>query len=254
MSDEQSDERTTSAPSADGGAAPPAAPRADAAASHAAPPAAGARGWLATRARHLALAVTFLTAVRLPDAGAAVPAADLWASMAFYPLVGLLLGLAGLGPLRRAALRRHAAAGRRPRDRGPRARHAGAAPRRPHGHGRRLPERRAARARPRDHEGQPGRRHGRLCRRGRDRRQGERARCARALRRRPGSDRRPERGPSAARARRALLRLRPARGHRRGLRRRRHHQRPGRGGGRRSPPPRRSWSAPWPGLGRPAPS
>jgi len=93
MSDEQNDERTTSAPPADGGAAPPAAPRADAA-SHTAPPAAGARGWLATRARHLALAVTFLTAVRLPDAGAAVPATDLWASMAWYPLVGALLGLA----------------------------------------------------------------------------------------------------------------------------------------------------------------
>ena len=40
--------------------------------------------------------MTFLTAVRLPDAGA-VPAADLWASMAFYPLVGALLGLAGWG-------------------------------------------------------------------------------------------------------------------------------------------------------------
>ena len=54
-------------------------------------------GWLAARARHAALAVTFLTAVPLPDAGAATTAADLWASMAFYPLIGLLLGLAAWG-------------------------------------------------------------------------------------------------------------------------------------------------------------
>ena len=63
----------------------------------AAPPAGGERGWLATRARHLTLAVTFLTAVRLPDPGAQVAPADLWASMGLYPLVGLVLGLAGWG-------------------------------------------------------------------------------------------------------------------------------------------------------------
>ena len=119
--------------------------------------------------------------------------------MGFYPLVGLLLGLAGWGVYAAAALRGHAAGRRRARDRRPRARHAGAASRRPHGHGRRLPERRAARARPRDHEGQPGRRHGRLCRRRRDRRQGERARFARAPRRRPGPARRPERGARCCR-------------------------------------------------------
>jgi cobalamin 5'-phosphate synthase/cobalamin synthase len=44
----------------------------------------------------MALAVTFLTAVRLPVSGAADPA-DLWASMALYPLVGLLLGLVAWG-------------------------------------------------------------------------------------------------------------------------------------------------------------
>ena len=49
-----------------------------------------------TRTSRLTLAVTFLTAVRLPIAAEA-PAADLWASMAFYPLVGLLLGLAAWG-------------------------------------------------------------------------------------------------------------------------------------------------------------
>jgi cobalamin 5'-phosphate synthase/cobalamin synthase len=53
-------------------------------------------GWLATQARRLALAVTFLTAVRLPTSGTAAPA-DLWTSMALYPVVGLLLGLAGWG-------------------------------------------------------------------------------------------------------------------------------------------------------------
>ena len=52
---------------------------------------------LATRARHVALAVTFLTAVRLPDPGAAAAPADLWASMGFYPLVGLVLGLLAWG-------------------------------------------------------------------------------------------------------------------------------------------------------------
>ncbi|HUK78054.1 MAG TPA: adenosylcobinamide-GDP ribazoletransferase [Thermoleophilia bacterium] len=74
MSDEQNDDTTASAQSAAGG-----------------------RGWLAARVRHFDLAVTFLSAVRLPDGGAAVPAADLWASMAFYPLIGLLLGLAAWG-------------------------------------------------------------------------------------------------------------------------------------------------------------
>ena len=48
-------------------------------------------------ARRLTLAVTFLTAVRLPDPGAAVAPAELWASMGLYPLVGLGLGLAGWG-------------------------------------------------------------------------------------------------------------------------------------------------------------
>ena len=47
--------------------------------------------------RRLTLAVTFLTAARLPDAGAAAEPADLWASMAFYPLVGVALGLAAWG-------------------------------------------------------------------------------------------------------------------------------------------------------------
>jgi len=46
--------------------------------------------------RRLTLAVTFLTAVRLPDPGEASPG-DLWASMAFYPLVGVVLGLAAWG-------------------------------------------------------------------------------------------------------------------------------------------------------------
>ncbi len=62
-----------------------------------APPAGGTRGWLAARARGLTLAVTFLTAVRLPDPGAQVAPAELWASMGLYPLVGLALGLAGWG-------------------------------------------------------------------------------------------------------------------------------------------------------------
>ncbi len=48
-------------------------------------------------ARRLTLAVTFLTAVRLPDPGAAVAPAELWASMGLYPLVGLGLGLVGWG-------------------------------------------------------------------------------------------------------------------------------------------------------------
>ena len=56
----------------------------------------GARGALLGRARQLGLAVTFLTAVPLPDSGAVAPA-DLWASMAYYPLVGLLMGLAAWG-------------------------------------------------------------------------------------------------------------------------------------------------------------
>ena len=85
MSDDHETRKTTSAPSADG------------AARSAAPSAGGARGWLATRARHAALAVTFLTAVPLPDAGAAAAPADLWESMAFYPPVGLVLGLAAWG-------------------------------------------------------------------------------------------------------------------------------------------------------------
>jgi cobalamin 5'-phosphate synthase/cobalamin synthase len=56
----------------------------------------GGRDARAGRLRQLALAVTFLTAVPLPDSGAVAPA-DLWASMAFYPLVGLLMGLAAWG-------------------------------------------------------------------------------------------------------------------------------------------------------------
>jgi cobalamin 5'-phosphate synthase/cobalamin synthase len=62
-----------------------------------APPAGSARGRLATRARRLTLAVTFLTAARLPDPGAEVAPAELWASMGLYPLVGLVLGLVGWG-------------------------------------------------------------------------------------------------------------------------------------------------------------
>jgi cobalamin 5'-phosphate synthase/cobalamin synthase len=81
MSSDDETEKTTPAPPADGGSASPA----------------GSRAWLAARARHFALAVTFLTAVRLPDPGAAASPADLWASMGLYPLVGLLLGLAGWG-------------------------------------------------------------------------------------------------------------------------------------------------------------
>jgi cobalamin 5'-phosphate synthase/cobalamin synthase len=53
-------------------------------------------GWFAAQARRFALAVTFLTAVRLPTTGTAAPA-DLWASMGLYPVVGLLLGLAAWG-------------------------------------------------------------------------------------------------------------------------------------------------------------
>ena len=45
--------------------------------------------------RRLSLAVTFLTAVRLPAGGAVAEPDDLWASMAWYPLVGLGLGAAG---------------------------------------------------------------------------------------------------------------------------------------------------------------
>ena len=70
----------------DTGQAPPTSPFADG----------GGRSAPPGRLRQLGLAVTFLTAVPLPDAGAVAPA-DLWASMAFYPLVGLLMGLAGWG-------------------------------------------------------------------------------------------------------------------------------------------------------------
>ena len=77
-------------------AAPPPPSRAEGEAFWA-PPAGSVRGWLATRARRLTLAVTFLTAVRLPDPGAKVAPAELWASMGLYPLVGLVLGLVGWG-------------------------------------------------------------------------------------------------------------------------------------------------------------
>ena len=60
------------------------------------PAAPGGDGRPAALGRRFALAVTFLTAVRLPTSGAAAPA-DLWASMGLYPVVGLLLGLAGWG-------------------------------------------------------------------------------------------------------------------------------------------------------------
>jgi cobalamin 5'-phosphate synthase/cobalamin synthase len=56
----------------------------------------GGRAAPAGPLRRLGLAVTFLTAVPLPDSGAVAPA-DLWGSMAFYPLVGLLMGLAAWG-------------------------------------------------------------------------------------------------------------------------------------------------------------
>ena len=46
--------------------------------------------------RRLSLAVTFLTAVRLPLDGVAAPA-DLWASMGWYPLVGACLGATAWG-------------------------------------------------------------------------------------------------------------------------------------------------------------
>ena len=75
---------------------PPAASRADGEAFWARP-AGGSRGWLATRASRLTLAVTFLTAARLPDPGAEVAPTELWASMGLYPLVGLVLGLVGWG-------------------------------------------------------------------------------------------------------------------------------------------------------------
>lgn len=55
-----------------------------------------ARGWLATRRLHLALAVTFLTRLPLPITGDASPA-DLRASMGWYPLIGLCLGAVGWG-------------------------------------------------------------------------------------------------------------------------------------------------------------
>ncbi len=57
---------------------------------------AATRGWLATRLRRLALAVTFLTGLPVPVRGE-VGEADLWASMGWYPLVGLSLGAAGWG-------------------------------------------------------------------------------------------------------------------------------------------------------------
>jgi cobalamin 5'-phosphate synthase/cobalamin synthase len=76
--------------------APPPASRADGEAFWA-PPAGSARGWLATHGRRLTLAVTFLTAARLPDPGAEVAPTELWASMGLYPLVGLAMGLVGWG-------------------------------------------------------------------------------------------------------------------------------------------------------------
>ena len=74
MSDHDDTKQTTPSPFADG----------------------GGRAAPAGLLRRLALAVTFLTAVPLPDSGAVAPA-DLWGSMAFYPLVGLLMGLAAWG-------------------------------------------------------------------------------------------------------------------------------------------------------------
>ena len=47
-------------------------------------------------AQRLTLAVTFLTSLRLPVRGEAAPA-DLWGSMAWFPLVGLGLGAAAWG-------------------------------------------------------------------------------------------------------------------------------------------------------------
>jgi adenosylcobinamide-GDP ribazoletransferase len=57
---------------------------------------ASARGWLATRLRRLALALTFLTGLPVPVRGE-VDEGDLWASMGWYPLVGLGLGATAWG-------------------------------------------------------------------------------------------------------------------------------------------------------------
>jgi adenosylcobinamide-GDP ribazoletransferase len=54
------------------------------------------RGWLAAGVRRLALALTFLTGLPVPVRGE-VDDADLWASMGWYPLVGLGLGAAAWG-------------------------------------------------------------------------------------------------------------------------------------------------------------
>ncbi len=51
------------------------------------------RGWLATRARRLTLALTFLTSLPLPVRGE-VASADLSGSLGWYPLVGLGIGAA----------------------------------------------------------------------------------------------------------------------------------------------------------------
>ncbi len=92
MTDEPQD--TSGPATAGGGATQHAGTPADSGASGG--PGSQGGGWVGALPRRFALAVTFLTAVRLPTSGAADPA-DLWASMGLYPLVGLLLGLAGWG-------------------------------------------------------------------------------------------------------------------------------------------------------------
>ena len=61
------------------------------------------RGWFATRWLRVVLAVTFLTRLPLPVRGEVTPA-DLRASMAWYPLVGLGLGALGYGIYNEAGL------------------------------------------------------------------------------------------------------------------------------------------------------
>ncbi len=54
------------------------------------------RSWLRAQPRRLVLAVTFLTSVPLRTTGE-VTAAELWGSMGWYPLVGLVMGAAAWG-------------------------------------------------------------------------------------------------------------------------------------------------------------
>ncbi len=58
--------------------------------------AAPAHEWAGGRVRHATLAVTFLTGIPLRQRGESRPA-DLWRSMGWYPLVGLMLGAAAWG-------------------------------------------------------------------------------------------------------------------------------------------------------------